>query len=127
MKFRDDLTLELPLIGGIVQAQRLVLPPEVVKSIKSYRHACRLAWKLRRTRITQVQLGQLCGVLYQSHISDYFSISAVTSKGQPRRELPARHIAVVEKVLGNTAISQYQAHDAQLTVLEEIQAARRAA
>lgn len=127
MKFRDEHTLDLPLLGGVVQTQRLVVPPEVIMGIKSYRHACRLAWKLRRTRITQHQLGELCRGLYQSHISDYFSVHAVTRHGQPRRELPAKHIAEVERYLCNTVISQYQAQQSKLTVLEELQAARRVA
>lgn len=36
-------------------------------------------------------------------------------------------IAAVERVLGNTVISQYQAAQSSLTVLEELQAMRRAA
>jgi DNA-binding transcriptional regulator YdaS (Cro superfamily) len=120
MKFADDMSLPLPLLGGVVQSQRLVLPPQVVMGIKSYRHACRLAWKLRNPRISQRTLAELAG-LYTSHVSDYFSVHA------GRRELPAKHIAAVERVLGNTVISQYLAQQSQLTVLEEMQAARRAA
>ena len=120
MKFPDRHTLPLPLLGGVVQAQRLVLPPEVVMGIASFRHACRLAWKLRRTRITQRTLAEVAG-LYPSHVSDYFSLHA------HRRELPARHVAAVELVLGNTAISQWLAQQSQLTVLEELQAQRRRA
>lgn len=54
-------------------------------------------------------------------MSDYFAVRA------DRRELPARHVAAVEAVLGNTAMSQYLAQQSGLTVLEEIQVARRAA
>lgn len=120
MKFADDMSLPLPLLGGLVQPQRLVLPPQVVMGIKSYRHACRLAWKLRNPRITQRTLAELAG-LYTSHVSDYFSLHV------SRRELPARHVATVERILGNTAISQWLAQQSQLTVLEEMQAARRVA
>lgn len=69
---------DLPLLGGVVQAQRLVLPPQAINSVKSFRHACLLAWKLRTRQ-------------------------------------------------GNTAISQYQASQARLTVMEELQAMRAAA
>lgn len=127
MKFRDEGTLDLPLVGGVIQAQRLIVPHEVIAGIKSYRHACRLAWKLRRTRLTQQQLGALSKVLYQSHITDYFSVHETTKQGKPRRELPAKHIAEVEHWIGNTVISQYQAYCAELTVLEEVQAERRRA
>lgn len=120
MKVIDRLTLPLPLLGGMVQAQRLVLPPEVVMGVKSYRHACRMAWKLRGTRITQRTLAELAG-LYSSHVSDYFSLHAT------RRELPARHVAAVESVVGNTLISQWLAQQSHLTVVEELQALRRAA
>ncbi len=118
MNFRDDATLPLPLFGGVVQTQRLVLPPQAVMGIRSYRHACRLAWKLRHPRICQRTLAELAG-LYPSHVSDYFCVNA------QRRELPARHIAAVEAVIGNTAISQYLAQQAKLTILEELQAGRQ--
>jgi hypothetical protein len=121
MKFPDGRTLPLPLLGGVVQRQRLVLPPEAIMGIKSWRHACRLAWKLRHPRITQRTLSELVPGLYQSHVSDYFSVRA------DRRELPARHVAAVEAVLGNTAMSQYLAQQSGLTVLEEMQVARRVA
>lgn len=111
----------LPLLGGVVQPQRLVVPAQVVAGLQSFRHACRMAWKLRRVRnLTRRSLAEQCG-LYTSHVSDYFSTL------ENRRDLPARHVAAVERVLGNSVISQWLAQQAQLTVLEEIQAARRAA
>lgn len=118
MKFHDDHTLPLPLVGGVVQAQRLVVPPQVVMGLRTYRHACRLAWKLRSPRITQRTLAELAG-LYPSHTSDYFSLHA------DRRELPARHVGAVCRVLGNTVIVQWLAQSGQVTVLEEMQAERR--
>ena len=109
--------LSLPLLGGVVHAQRLVVPPEVVMGLKSYRHACRLAWKLRHPRITQRTLAELAG-LYPSHVSDYFSVR------DDRRELPARHAGpVCLLVLGNTVIVQWLAQSGQVTLLEEMQAA----
>lgn len=118
MKFPDRHTLPLPLIGGVIEPQRLVVPPEVVVGVRSYRHACRLAWKLRAVRnLTRRTLAE-CGGLYTSHVSDYFSMH------DNRRELPAKHIAAVERVLGNTVISQWVAQQSKLTVLEEMQADR---
>lgn len=111
----------LALLGGVVQQQRLVVPPAVIVGVKSYRHACRLAWKLRRVRnLSKRGLAERCS-LYLSHVSDYFSVHEM------RRELPARYIAAVEYELGNTVISQWLAQQSQLTVLEEMQAQRRAA
>jgi len=120
MKFPDEHTRPLPLLGGVVQAQRLVVPPEVVMRIRNYRQACRLAWKLRHPRITQRTLAELAA-LYPPHVSDYFSVH------ESRRELPARHVAAVEAVLGNTVVSQWLAQQSKLTVLEELQVGRRAA
>ncbi|MEO8153583.1 MAG: hypothetical protein ABI605_10975 [Rhizobacter sp.] len=110
----------LPLIGGVVQQQRLVVPHEVIIGIKSYRQACRLAFKLRRRGVTQRVLCEAAG-LYAPHVSDYFSVHA------NRRELPARFIGAVSAVLGNTVIGQWVNQDCHLTVLEEMQATRRAA
>lgn len=120
----DDLQacfeqLALPLVGGVIQPQRLVVPPRVVMRVRSYRAACRLAWKLRAVRnLTRRTLAEACG-LYPPHVSDYFSVH------ETRRELPARHIAAVERVLGNTVISQWGAQQSKLTILEEMQAARQ--
>ena len=106
----------LPLMGGVVQAQRLVVPTQVVMGLKSWRHACRMAYKLaRRQGITQAHLAQLTS-LYKSHISDYFSVH------ENRRELPARCIAEVEAVFGNTVMSQWIAQQSALTIVEEMQA-----
>ena len=111
---------QLGLLGGVVQAQRLVVPPQVVMALPTYRHACRLAWKLRAVRnLTRRTLAEAAG-LYTSHVSDYFSVH------DGRRELPARHIAAVEAVVGNTVISQWVAQQSRLTVLEEMQAGRTA-
>jgi hypothetical protein len=123
MQKDDQGTLSLPLLGGVVQAQRLVVPSEVIRAIPSYRHACRLAWKLRRVRnLSRRTLAEAAG-LYASHVSDYFSVH------DNKRDLPARHVADVERVLGNTIISQWLAYQGRLTVLEELQvhAHRRAA
>lgn len=121
MKFPDEMTRELALMGAVVTPQRLVVPPQLVMAIKDWRHACRLAWKLRVIRnMTRRTFAELTGS-YASHVSDYFSVH------ENRRELPARLIAISERALGNTVMSQWIAQQSKLTVLEEMQAARRAA
>ena len=107
----------LPLVGGLVQAQRLVVPPEVIMGLKSWRHACRLAWKVRFPRITQRTYAELVGC-YPSHVSDYFSVHA------HRRELPAKHAGKSCLVLGNTVMAQWLAQEARVTLIEEMQADR---
>lgn len=118
----DGRTLALPLLGGVVQAQRLVVPPEVVMGLRSWRHACRLAWRLRSPRITLRTFAELTGC-YVSHCSDYFSAH------DNRRELPARLAGMACQVLGNTVLVQWLAQESRVTLLEEMQAAavRRAA
>jgi hypothetical protein len=107
----------LHLMGGVVQAQRLVVPPQVIAALPTYRHACRMAWKLRRVRnLTRRSLAEQVG-LYPPHVTDYFS------RLESRRELPARHVAAVERVLGNTVITQWLNRQAQVTTMEELRAA----
>lgn len=107
----------LRLIGGLVQAQRLAVPASVIAKLPTFRHACRLAWKLRRPRnMTQRTLAELSGA-YASHVSDYFSIHA------NRRELPARWIPLVEAVLGNSVISQWVDAQCQLSLDELLERA----
>jgi hypothetical protein len=104
----------------MARPRRLVVPLEVVAGIKTWRHACRLAWKLRQTRISQRTFAELTGC-YPSHVSDYFS------RLDHRRELPARLVGISCAVLGNAVLAQYIAQEGNLTVLEELQALRRAA
>jgi len=110
-------SLPLPLVGGVVQPQRLVVPPEVVMGLRSWRHACRLAWKLRQVRIKQRTFAEATGC-YASHVSDYFSVHA------NRREMPAKLAGQACLVLGNTVLIQYLAQEARVTLLEEMQAER---
>lgn len=122
MKLLNGPSQPLPLMGGVVQRQCLVVPAAVIANLRSYRHACRLAWKLRFPRnLTYRSLVEQAGpgTLYLSHVSDYFS------RHENRRELPARHIAITESVLGNKVISQYLNRQSELTCLEELQATAR--
>lgn len=121
----DELTLPLPgLLGDVRQRPRLVLPSEVVMRIPSYRHACRLAWRLRFPRITQQTLAAVVPGLYQSHVSEYFSALASSRRGQPKRELPAKYVGAVERELGNVVVTQWLVHNGRGTLLEEMQADR---
>jgi hypothetical protein len=111
----------LPLFGGVIQQQRRALPSAAIAGLTDYRHACRLAWKLRQVKgMTRRTLAEVAG-LYASHVSDYFSVN------EAKRDLPADRIAAVEAVLGNSVISQFLARQCGLTVLEELNADRRAA
>ncbi len=119
----DDFSLwqqpELPLMGRLDGPS--VVPTHLIQHARSYRQACQMAFALRRVKgLTRRSLAEACGV-YASHITEYLS------SDESRREMPARYIAAFEQVVGNTAISQWIAAGAKLTVLEEMQAARRVA
>lgn len=75
-------------------------------------------WQLRVIKnMTLKLLAERAGLTYQ-HVTDYFNADDKPT----RRDLPAKHVAIVEYVLGNTLISQWLAMKAGLTVVEEVQA-----
>lgn len=97
-----------------------VVPPKMVSQCRTYREAVKLCWELRRVRnMTQRRLAEEAG-LYAPHVSCYLGAS------NSQRDLPAEAIRRFELACGNTAISQWLALGAQLTVLEEVQAERAA-
>jgi hypothetical protein len=110
--------LHLPLLARLDGPA--VVPAEYVQRVKSYREAVQLCFALRRIKATKRDVAQDAG-LYPPHVTDYLSAKP------GRRELPARYISAFERACGNTAISQWLAWCARLTVLEEMQATRRAA
>lgn len=100
-----------------------VVPPSLLEGITTYREAVRLCWALRRVRgMRPADLAVHCGLVRQ-HVSDYLN----PDDKPGRRDLPAEAIEDVEDVCGNTAITQWLASRARLTVIEEVQAARYAA
>jgi AraC-like DNA-binding protein len=100
-----------------------VVPAQVLRAAHTYRQAVRLCRQVSpRRHINLRQLAEEAGLTYQ-HVSDYFN----PDDRATRRSLPGEHVAAVERVLGNTAISQWHASQAHLTVLEEMQAERVAA
>ena len=111
----------LPLLGRIDAPS--VVPPSILKTIKTYRAAVRLCWALRRAKgLKPTDLGREFGFTRQ-HVSDYLNVDDKPT----RRDLPAERIADFEDVCGNSAISQWLAQRAKFTVLEELQAERAAA
>jgi hypothetical protein len=91
--------LELHLLT-VYNGPRLV-PAHLVEQCKTFREAVRLCWAQRtRVNLTRARLAEEAG-LYASHVTDYLSPEEV------RRELPAKKIDAVERVLGNRAITQW--------------------
>ena len=111
---------QLPLLGRMDGPS--VVPPNLLNGL-SYRQVVRLCWQLRRVKnATRAMCAAECD-LYASHVSDYLH----EDDGKHRRDLPASCIPAFEAFCGNTAISQWVAAGARLTVVEEIQAMRLAA
>lgn len=119
MNFAIDDQLQLPLLCRLDGPS--VVPAEHIKACDTYRDAVRLCWRLRRVKaMTSLTLAESAG-FPANHRSDYLS------DDDNKRELPAKYIKAFEYVTGNTAISQWIAMNAKLTVIEEVQAARLAA
>lgn len=114
----NSLQMELPLLCRLDAPS--VVPSPVVRTARTYRQAVRLCRDLSpRKRLSLRLLAEEAG-LHPQHVSDYFN-----DDDSPRRRcLPGYAVASVERVYGNTAVSQWHAMQAQLTVLEEMQAGR---
>lgn len=113
--------MELPLLGRLDGPS--VVHPHMVAMCDSYRAAVRLCWELRRVRrMTKAQLSAEAGLTPQ-HVSDYLADDDLPS----RRSLPGDRVCEFEATCGNTAISQWHASRAKLTVIEEMQAMKVAA
>lgn len=111
----------LPLLGRIDAPS--VVPPSVLKTVRTYRAAVRLCWALRRAKgLRVIDLGRDYGFTRQ-HVSDYLNDDDLPT----RRSLPPERINDFEDLCGNTAITQFLVGRARLTVLEELQAERNAA
>ena len=117
----DTAQKQLSLLGRLDGPS--VVPTHYIEGVASYRQAVRLCWALRRVHyMTREQAAAEAG-LYAKHVSDYLA-----EDDKPgRRSLPAERVAAFEAVCGNSAISQWIASRSNLTVLEQMQADRRAA
>ena len=99
-----------------------VLTNEQLLGVESFRDAVLRCWYFRKdhTDGAQSACARYIGARV-SHMSEYLSDDT------DRRDMPARFIKAFECWCGNTAISQWIAQGAKLTVLEEMQAMRAAA
>ena len=93
-------------------------PTAIIRTIKSYREACRVCRQLSSRRLLKLtSLAEEAGLVSQ-HCTDYFHVDDAPK----RRSLPFESIDAVERVYGNTAISQYRAACAKFTLIEQMQA-----
>lgn len=113
---------ELPLIGCL-DNEICFVQENVIGQCKTYRQAVRLSWDLRRHKgMTMRTLAEITGS-YPSHISDYLA----KDDKPTRRDLKAEDLHTWALAVGNYAVQQWLAKQDQLTILEELQAQRRAA
>lgn len=97
-----------------------VAPADAIRQCKTYHEAVQLCWQLRKVRnMTKRMLAEHTG-LNPSHVSQYLS----DSDAKRMRELPGWGVSAFELACQNTAISQWHAMRAQLTVAEEVPALR---
>jgi hypothetical protein len=102
------------------------LPKDAIAACSSFRDAVRLAWDSRSMRgMTQRTLAETLDVK-TSHMSNMLSNQAADRHGKPRQDLPARHVADFERVVGNRAVTQYLIRMAMLTLMEEVIHSQRA-
>ncbi|WP_241171072.1 helix-turn-helix domain-containing protein [Burkholderia gladioli] len=102
------------------------VPQSSLAECRSFRDAVCLAWELRAQRgMTQRTLAEQLDIP-ASHLSNMLNREAADRHGKPRQDLPAKHIAEFERVVGNRAVSQYLARTAMLTLMEEVIDARAA-
>lgn len=112
---------EFPLMGRLDAPS--AAPNQWVRAAKTYRHAVRMAWDMRRVKYMTKATLAVEAQLYPQHVTDYLA-----DDDKPgRRDLPADAVARFEAVVGNTLVSQWLAAQSKLTVLEEMQATRAAA
>lgn len=109
-------------VMGVIPAPKPV-PSGMVNACRTYREAVRMAWALRR--VQGDTLASFCAAhgLTPQHLSDYLN----KDDGPKRRNLPADHLRKFNQGVGNTLVTQWLVAQDGLTLLEEMQATRRAA
>jgi len=120
--FEEAALEEHPLQREFPLMQRIdapaTVPTAIMRTIRTYREACRVCRQLSPRRALKLtMLADEAGLVSQ-HCTDYFH----PDDAPRRRNLPFESIDAVEQAYGNTAISQFRARAAKLTVIEQMQA-----
>lgn len=105
----------------LAEVKTRIATTDEVKACKTYRQAVRAAWRMSGITNQRV-LVEGTGMCAQ-HVSDYLN----PDDKPTRRSLPASLIGVFEGFIRYTLVSQWIAAQSNLTVLEEMQAQRKAA
>jgi hypothetical protein len=112
---------ELALLADLPQPS--TVSTDVVRSCKTFREAVRMSWALRRIKSdTYANFAANHGFIPQ-HISDYLN----SDDRRGRKNLPADMVPMWNCGTGNTLVTQWIVAGNSLTLLEEMQATRRAA
>lgn len=104
---------ELPVLASV--AAPAVVNPALVAACRGYRDAVRLCFVLRRVKGMCLKTAAEHAGVHVPHMTDFMHADDAPT----RRDMPAKYIAAFEAVCGNTAISQFIARVAGLTVAEE--------
>jgi hypothetical protein len=110
--------LRLPMLT-VYEGPQLV-PLEVVDACRTYRDAVRACWDRRSRRsLTQRAMAVETG-LHAPHVSDYLS------EEPDKRDLPAKYITEFQRSCGNLLITQWQARQDGVTIMEQFMQRRAA-
>lgn len=105
------LQRQLPMLARLSAPS--VVHPDSINNCRTYRDAVRLCFALRRVRrMCARSVAEHAGI-HPPHITDFLSDK------DGRREMPAKYIQGFEDICGNTAITQWLAKQAALTINEE--------
>lgn len=119
----DQLPLQLL---GRIDAPSLVPLVEIAK-VKTFREACRMCWLHRRVqRMTVTRLAEETG-MRASHLPEYLHVRDLNLHGKAHRDMPGKHIPAMERVCGNTFISQWLGAQSSITALELVLSQRSVA
>lgn len=114
--------MELNMFGGVVYAPTF-LPADDIASCATFREAVRMSWGHRRIKaMTMRTLAERIDC-YPAHVSDYLAADDKSS----RRNLSPEKLDAWAATVGNWGVQQWIVRQSQLTLMEEVIAARAAA
>jgi len=108
------MQLELPILCRIDAPS--VVHPDEINAVKTFRDAVLLCWAKRRDKApgAQTACARYCGIQV-SHMSSYLS------DDPDQRDMPAKYVKAFQAWCGNAAIGQFQAREAALSVIQEVE------
>lgn len=112
---------ELALLADLPQPA--AVSTGIVLLCKTYREAVRMSWALRRVRYDNFASFAAAHGFLSQHLSDYCNADDLPG----RKDLPGKLIPMWNCGVGNTLVTQWITAQNGLTLIEEMQATRKAA